>query len=391
MVNRPLNKILHVLPTFCKGGGEKLVHDLCNHQVQSIAVVDILCVYKNTYQGQFLTDTLNPLVKINYIISKEQDKSLGNSFLEILSKIFLYLKIVLWFFGNKKRIYEYDIVHVHMTYGAFFGTLVYLFRPRTSKLKVIETNHTDSSSIRGMLKVFFSINRKFRDGIIFELKKDDYTEHVRKGDRPRSTFIPIGTSYVAPMNELNIVPKHQDIFVIGQVGRIHFYDRRTDLYIKLIKELNLLTNINFIFHVYGDGPDRANFEKMVESYNLSDRFRFFGYTDDIGSAFKSVDLYVTINVGENCGVAGLQAIWSKVPTVAIQVDETYTSNGLKDNIPNAVDLKALASYMNSLMLEKQNLQVLQKRQFEYISQNHSIENYCSKTEVFYKRLFELKV
>ncbi|MBP6054680.1 MAG: glycosyltransferase [Cytophagaceae bacterium] len=380
-------KILHVLPTFCKGGGEKLVHDLANDQVGRGCNVDILCFFNNIDQGAFLKETLNNKVGLNYVTNITQSQSLGNRMGHVLQKVKLYLLAFQWFFQNRSYVYSFDIIHVHLTYGAYFGTLAYLFRNRSSRVKIIETNHSDSSSLKGALKLFFTINRRFRDAIVFELKKSDFDEFVKNSTKIKSTFIPLGTDCPELVSSENILNRSEGKIAIGQVGRLHIADRRTDQYVLLAHELKKLLGERFIFYMFGDGPDFAIIESLIKKYQLEETVILCGYTDDLAAAFKSLDLYVTINVGENCGVAGLQAIWSKVPTVAIQVDDTYHSLAMEDVIPNTSDLPQLASFIVQLLNNKKLKSDFIIRQNDHVVKFHSINSYCDETYSFYQKLF----
>lgn len=381
-------KILHVLPTFCKGGGEKLVHDLANDQVGRGSYVDILCFFNNVDQGAFLKKSLNNKVRLNYVTNITQSESLGNRMRHVFQKIKIYILAFQWFFRNRSYVYSFDLIHVHLTYGAFFGTLAYLFRNKSSRVKIVETNHSDSSSLRGILKWFFAINRRFRDAIIFELKEEDYRFYNKKSRSIESIFIPIGSSCPEIIDVDNVLKPISGKVALGQVGRLHIADRRTDQYILLAYELKKILGNKFVFYMFGDGPDYEIIENLIKKYQLEETVKLFGYTDDLAAAFKSLDLYITINVGENCGVGGLQAIWSKVPTVAIQVDETYNHVDLYNVIPNTSNLPQLARFIVQILDNLEFKEALSLRQYNHVIKFHSVESYCEDNFTFYLKLFQ---
>lgn len=381
-------KILHVLPTFCKGGGEKLVHDLANDQVGRGSYVDILCFFNNVDQGAFLKKSLDNKVRLNYVTNITQSESLGNRMRHVFQKIKIYILAFQWFFRNRSYVYSFDLIHVHLTYGAFFGTLAYLFRNKSSRVKIVETNHSDSSSLRGILKWFFAINRCFRDAIIFELKEEDYRFYNNKSRSIESIFIPIGSSCPEIIDVDNVLKPISGKVALGQVGRLHIADRRTDQYILLAYELKKILGNKFVFYMFGDGPDYEIIENLIKKYQLEETVKLLGYTDDLAAAFKSLDLYITINVGENCGVGGLQAIWSKVPTVAIQVDETYNHVDLDNVIPNTSNLTQLARFIVQILDNLEFKEALTLRQYNHVIKFHSVESYCEDNFTFYLKLFQ---
>lgn len=381
-------RILHILPTFCKGGAEKLVHDLANDQVERGSIVHILCYFNNVDQGAFLKESLDYKVKLNYITNITHSKSLGNRIGHVFQKIKLYILAFLWFFRNRNYVYSFDIIHVHLTYGAFLGTLAYLFRNRLFRVKIVETNHSDSSSLQGILKWFFLINRHFRDAIIFELKEEDYKDYFNKSKGKESIFIPIGSSRPEIINTSKVIKPIIGKFALGQVGRLHIADRRTDQYVILAFELKKILGDGFVFYMFGDGPDIVVIQHLIKKYQLEETVILCGYTDDIAAAFKSLDLYITINVGVNCGVGGLQAIWSKVPTVAIQVDETYDQIDLDNVIPNTSNLPQLARFIVQLLDNLEYKEALTLRQYNHVVKFHSVERYCEANFAFYHKLFQ---
>jgi glycosyltransferase involved in cell wall biosynthesis len=376
-------KILHILPTFCKGGGEKLVHDLANHQIGSDHQVEVLCFFNSEEQGLSFITSLDARVDLRYISSIRQSKPLGNRFGHVLQKIRLYLLSLHWFFRNRSYINSFDIIHVHLTYGAFLGSLAYLFRGKSNSYKVIETNHTDSSSIDGLLKWFFYFNRKLRDAIIFELKESDYDDFKKNKSGIKSIFVPIGTSCPVVKDTQNVLERVAGKVSIGQVGRLHISDRRTDQYIHLVHALKKKLGDTFVFYLFGDGPDRVVIERMIKDYQLQNTVQLMGYTDDIAAALSSLDLYVTINVGPNCGVGGLQAMWFQVPTVAIQVDESYDTVSLHDVIPNSSDVNVLADHMIQIIEHSDLQKQLVAQQYQHVVDYHSIGSYCQGTLDFY--------
>jgi glycosyltransferase involved in cell wall biosynthesis len=240
------------------------------------------------------------------------------------------------------------------------------------------------------LKWFFFFNRKLRDAIIFELKESDYENFKKNSTSIKSTFIPIGTSSPVIMNTQNVVERMEGRVSIGQVGRLHINDRRTDQYIHLAHALKKKLGDAFVFYLFGDGPDRAFIDRMIKDYRLQNTVKLMGYTDDIAAALSSLDLYVTINVGPNCGVGGLQAMWFQVPTVAIQVDESYDSVSLKDVIPNTSDVNVLADLLIHLIKNSEFQNQLVNQQFQHVIDNHSINSYCKKTLDFYYVVSQVK-
>lgn len=71
----------------------------------------------------------------------------------------------------------------------------------------------------------------------------------------------------------------------------------------------------------GDGPLRADLERLVAELGVADRVRFAGHCDDVPTVLRAVDVFVLASKFEPYGVAILEAKAAGVPIVATRVNE----------------------------------------------------------------------
>lgn len=119
---------------------------------------------------------------------------------------------------------------------------------------------------------------------------------------------------------------------IGYAGRIEIEQKRMDLLIKLILELERL-NINYNFNIAGDGSYKNQMQLMINKNGLNEKVRFLGRIDrkDIYKFWQSNDICVNIADYEGRSISIMEAMVNgAVPIV------TRTS-GIKEDIHNGVE------------------------------------------------------
>jgi glycosyltransferase involved in cell wall biosynthesis len=72
----------------------------------------------------------------------------------------------------------------------------------------------------------------------------------------------------------------------------------------------------------GDGPLRLDLETMTSNLGLSDRVRFAGRRDDVGSFLRAADLFVLSSDTEGMPGVVLEAGWCGLASVATDVGGT---------------------------------------------------------------------
>src|SRR5690606_6967933 len=73
------------------------------------------------------------------------------------------------------------------------------------------------------------------------------------------------------------------------------------------------------FFAVGQGPLRAELERLHAQLELGDRFRFLGYRDDVERLLAGADLVVMASVFEGFPLAVMEALAAGVPVVATRV------------------------------------------------------------------------
>jgi glycosyltransferase involved in cell wall biosynthesis len=153
---------------------------------------------------------------------------------------------------------------------------------------------------------------------------------------------------------------------IGMVGS--FSNQKNQLFlIELIKDLPE----NFTLHLAGIGPNLNHCKQYVEEKKLDERVFFYGLIKDIPRFYSTLDLYIHSAHWEGFGLTVIEAIASKLPVLASNVE------GLKEII-------------NSEMLFK-NYDKEGLKQLIFETFNVKTEESINKTYNDSKRLFDINL
>jgi glycosyltransferase involved in cell wall biosynthesis len=90
---------------------------------------------------------------------------------------------------------------------------------------------------------------------------------------------------------------------------------------QLIEAVAGLAGREFVLDLVGDGPHRAEYERLAHDAGLGDRVVFHGYQPKpaVAALMQSADFFVLPSLGENLPVAVLEALASGLPVVATRV------------------------------------------------------------------------
>lgn len=255
---------------------------------------------------------------------------------------------------------EYDVpiaLRNHMIYYKHSSNEYYdrdMIRDVTNKIVgnmpcTIITSHADSllyiaSLIKkrypGKIKIISVIHGGTYNICDAYLEKDRYIDkYIGVSEDIRAILIQRGVSKerVAHMTcpvkcDLNLTRKYSgshEPLKIGYAGRIVKKQKRADLIIKFIAELEK-RRINYILEIAGDGEYKGDIEKYISENEISDKVRMLGKVDRnlIGEFWKGQDVCINLADYEGRSISIMEAMANgAVPVV------TDTS-GVKEDIVN---------------------------------------------------------
>lgn len=279
--------------------------------------------------------------------------------------------------------FEQDVLHCHLTYGAVFGTLVQFWRwvMREPKPVVVETYHAVGMAIPALHRRIHALLASKRDALAL-MAEDSYWRAFRAA-HPQlpSRIIPNGIAVVTPdaarqgergQYRAGLGIPADCTLVVGTVGMLR-PDRKPWLYIPIFARIAREFGPGVHFVVAGGGPEMERMQSLVAESGFPDRIHLIGLVIEPQNVLDIVDLYLTLNVGPNSGLAGLEAALSGLPVIAVQMSADYVAGG-SDWIWSDSDPAKVAARAVELLRSAPDRKALANRQSVYARAHHGVES-----------------
>ena len=370
-------KIVHVLPALTKGGGEKVAVELANYSVKAGHKVTILAAYP--VDPTLLQNSLHPLVDVKFISSRKKRP---------------YSTTFRWLSKNRAWLFQQDILHCHLTYGAFFGTLFRLARNWSKQRRpfVVETYHAVGMAIPAHNRWLHSKLAEHRDALVLMAEDRFWTTFRKSHPRLRTEMIPNGVSITWP----EVLPRDKEAYkqklgisadcryVIGTVGMLRS-DRQPWRYIPIFKEVAKIMGPDVHFVIAGEGPEKERILSLIEEHQLQGRVHLAGLVLNPSLPFSVMDVYVSLAIGPIAGVSMFEAALSNLPVVAIQLMEGYRVKPT-DWVWSSTRDQEVALKLVELLQQPEKRLFLAKEQRDYVQKFHSTEAMAAAYEDLYLSL-----
>jgi len=226
---------------------------------------------------------------------------------------------------EKRRL---DIVHAH--YAVPHATAAYLTRhmleasavraPRT-----ITTLHGTDITLVGSdpsyaRVVSFSIDQSDAVTAVSNSLKADTTRAlgVQRNIQVIPNFLDCAEYQRRPAPELReqYCPENNCEAIVIHVSNFRAV-KRVDVALDVFRQIRREVQARFV--LVGDGPVRADIERRVDEYGLSDAVTFAGEQTDLVAFLSIADLFLLPSAQESFGLAALEAMACEVPVVASNV------------------------------------------------------------------------
>ena len=315
--------IIHIITTIERGGAEnQLIQNLLIQKSKSIDV-NVLFLKGYPYWRNYLRE--------------KNIKVFGPFFNK-----FYYFNLF-GLFSFYKKIKNARIIHCHMPPSLLLVFFVSLF---IGKKKIIYTSHNDEKFIPiGILdNVFSKLILNKADKIIaitlsvkkFLIKR--YKLNSEKIIIIRYSFDPVSYKEVnlTSSNEFDFYKN--DYIYIGTVARL-VSQKRIDLLIKAFKEVNKQNNkIKLV--ILGNGNQKKKLLTISNSLNLSNNIIWINYSEYVIQHMKYWSLFCLTSQYEGFGLVLLEAIYAKLPILAMNV------SSIKDIVGPCGELVQFGDYLN---------------------------------------------
>ena len=289
-------RIIFFLPSFKQGGASESIIKLAKFLINSKFSISLISIGRNDYSKY--------LKKIGCDVSELKTYRTFFSIFSLRSLI-------------KKDLINYSetIIISNIHYGNIVSLLSCLL------LKNVKIVLTERSSLSELL-IYENFLKFIKNRIIFFLVKNlyKYANLIITNSEFEKKFIKkkLNISKVIAIHPASILKvkknlkkhkKYNKIKKIIYVGRLS----KEKGIITILKSLTLIKNkINFKLQIYGDGDEKLNIIKFIESNNLKTNVTLNGFYKDQKKIFSDADLFINASWFEGLPNALVQSINNNV-------------------------------------------------------------------------------
>jgi len=374
-----------MIPALTKGGAERVAVDLANSSARNGHMVTVVAGWK--VDEQLLRVRLLPVVGVLYMIDEPPSNRLQ-----------CYRIGFAWILRNLVWLLRQDVLHLHLTQMAVFGTVLYILRwlSRVRGPAIIETYHAVGMRISDRLRYFHAWNCQWRDAIVFMALDPFWQNFISRNPAlpaemiPNGIDAPIGAApddaVLAYLREIG-VPRSATR-IIGTVGQFRA-DRSPMTIARILIDVLKRTPDDVHALFVGSGPELESVRALVTMERISARFTLPGIIGEPRLAMSAMSLYLTINVGEVTGIAALEAAYCGTALVGLQMlpnELTHENNW----IWSSSDPACVTERMISILADSDKLSDIAKKQHAHAVSNHAITSAYERYVKLYNRIIKMR-
>ena len=374
-------RIAHALPLLTPGGAERVAVELARHAALAGHAVTLILAHPSETDGH-LRQRLPESVELAYVSPRPT------------GRLTRYLRALSWMWRRRRWLAELDVLHCHLTYGAFVGSLVYMGRGVSGRRGplVLETYHAVGMRVSRAARRLHALMAAWRDVLVLMARPDAFWAAfiARHPTLPVRTIL---NGAVAPAaaevgderrrtyrREIGIPDACR--VVMGTVSMLR-PDRQPALYVPVFEAVARALGPDVHFVVAGGGSERERLTALVAARGLASQVHFTGLVAEPRLPLAVMDLYLTTNVGEVTGVAALEAALAGLPVIALQFVPGYDARA-GDWIWSSDDAAAIAARAVALLKDEGARRALAERQQRHADAHHSVEAMARAYEALYE-------
>lgn len=362
-------RILQVIPGLSKGGAERVVVELANALIDSGNEVTLLAAHP--VDPELNQRSLDENVKVQFIRNKFHNR------------FFEYIKLPFWIASNWKTLKTYEVIHCHLTYGLVFGFAISFIRKVTSTkdINLVATCHSIGVSVSRRPRIINENLSRFFDVFVLMAEDDTWRKFIIGSRKQNFRIVKNGIS-PETWSSIQKAPHNIDRFTVGTISRLQS-ERKPWLFLEVFAHIRKLSEGNYHFILGGDGPEKNSLLSLSQELGIGQDLSMPGLVLQPSEILKNLDCYIGLNVEETSGIAGLEAIFSGIPVVSIQLSQTYI-DGDKDWIFSNQDPQTVAKKIVELLGNPDEIIRLKNMQSRIATQKYSIERMCNEYIQLYR-------
>jgi glycosyltransferase involved in cell wall biosynthesis len=363
-----LLRIAYVIPSLNPGGAERVTAELASIFARTGHEITIFVGWRSDADSA-MRDRIDPRVHVEYISSVKG------------SRIGTYLGGIVWTWRNRPRLYSFDVLHCHLTYGSVVATALAFFRRlgRSPRPVIVETYHAVGMRIPALQRWAHSLMATTRDVLVLMASDPFWVRFTTRHPRLLVRTILNGASLpcVGEMDQQARRRYRRQLgipdatpFVLGSIGMLRA-DRQPWIFLPIIQSLvrELGDQVHWIY--VGDGPERARLEGRVRDAGLARQVHFAGSVADVRYPLSVMDVFVTLTVGEVCGIAAMEAALAGVAVIGVQLVADHRP-GSREWIWSSERPEEVSAMASGLLRNPRERASLGERQRQHANQHHTV-------------------
>jgi len=333
--------------------------------------------------------TVCPMFKENALLNDFQRTGVKVRCLNMYNKRDIRGLFKLYQFFKSHKI---DIVHTHLLEADTFGRFAAIW----AKVPIIitTTHSVDSWKLnnrRFRTKFRLFLNRiadKHSNAIITvsDYIKNYLIEHEKTD--PKKIHV-IKNGIEIQKNKKPSIDKHkQETIVLGCVGRL-FEEKGFGYLLRAFKKAqNQHPNLKLL--IAGDGPLRAELEKLAYELGVSSDTEFMGVLDDIPTFLNKLDIFVLSSIQEGIPLGLLEAMAAGKPIVATKVGgiPEVVDNGSDGILVAAANVAELNEAIVSLIQDERKRKEMGRNARRKVVDFFNLDKAVRQLEDLYEKLLE---
>jgi glycosyltransferase involved in cell wall biosynthesis len=277
------------------------------------------------------------------------------------------------------------IVHIHSSKAGILGRLA--CKLAGIQRVIFHVHGWSFSRSRGVVRrvylalehVFYRLTTEY----IF-VSRQDILDFIQLGGNPniesKSHVIYPGANFLSPENgQVHRQNLRRQLglgdgdHVVGSIGRLD-YQKNPQMFVTIAQEYAKIDPTAYFIWI-GEGDEREEVEKLINTLNLSDRFLLPGYVEDVEPYYHIFDTFALTSRYEGLPLAVIKALASGTPVVE------FLSNGMVDlnaqfrsvlGVPPGDVNHFVKQLKNAQLMLTEELDVLEE-EAEYVRENLNID------------------
>ena len=266
--------------------------------------------------------------------------------------------------------YSLDLLHVHYAIPHSVSALLarQMLATRGIHLPFITTLHGTDITLVGLDRSYLPITR-------FGIEQSDGVTSISSylRDRTREAFgITSEIEVVRNFVNCDVYLRNPEL-VAAMRPRFAAPNERLLVHLSNFRPVKRIQDVVKVFArvakamparlmLIGDGPDRSVAEYLAREHNVQDRVHFIGKQDNVNELLPLADLLLMPSELESFGLAALEAMACKVPSIATRVGGVpeLIDDGITGLLYSVGDVDAMAQGALSLLKDRDRLQAMRE-------------------------------